>query len=132
MRLGIKIVYTLIVYYRKYPVKTVAGNEKGVLVADGLVAIIGKETFKSILAGIQPVDPLIGGDPMNVLLFLQDVADDIVADTLGIPRVGLEHFEVPPVIYIQTIPGTKPEQSAGILVNGVDGTVGEPIIVCQI
>ena len=83
-------------------------NKEGVLGRNSLVAIVCEETFKGISAGIQPVNATVGGNPLNVFLFLYDVADYIVADTLDIAGIRFIDFKLPAVVYIQSIPGAKP------------------------
>jgi hypothetical protein len=87
------------------------------------------ETRKLIVPGVEPVQTIISTDPEMMIAVFVDKADIIVAYAIRIPWVVPVNRHLITIIPVQAIAGTEPHESAMILENNFDGTVGQTLFV---
>ena len=102
---------------------------KGAL-PDGAARLIARvEAFDAVVADVDAVDAVVGGDPEDAVRLLDDAADDVVRDRIRIVGLELVDAELRAVVTVQAVPRAEPEHAERILVDAGYRTVRQPAVV---
>ncbi len=108
-------------------------HSRHIIVAKAVFLLVDVlETGKTVESGIITIQTIEGAHPKLMVYVFINAGNVTVAEAIGVFWDVFVHGHLVPVVAVQTVAGTQPDEATLVLMDGFDGAVGEAVFVLDV